>query len=71
MNCYLLNVENYFMSGYPEKGMRGILIFCYGQRIKKMNYDTLKTDFRRCLKEFREIYPEIDELCNKTVVQPS
>ena len=36
-----------------------------------MNYGTLKTDFRRCLDKFREIYPEIDELIETTVVQPS
>ena len=38
---------------------------------KKMNYNTLKTDFARCLDQLIEIYPKIDEPNNNTNFQPS
>ena len=36
-----------------------------------MNYNTLKTDFARCLDQLIEIYPKIDESNNKTNLQQS
>ena len=66
-----LKCRKLFYEWIPRERDEKDFNFLLFSKDKKMNYNTLKTDFRRCLEKFKEIYPEIDELINKTVLQPS